>query len=113
LERRTKLNDILDNSSTEEVIKPNLELDGIRHLTGNNLNFINEANAVMNEVKSFNKQIKEGLPADETTKKEMYTIINERMIFLSENNPVYYEDLLKSERLNSRIIEFKSLKSVL
>jgi len=90
-------------------------LSGLPILTGENTQFITEANAVLREIKTFEGMHKDNkFPENEKSIEQgFYNLLRNRLHKLSEANPILYQDLIKSNTLNDRIDHFVDLENKL
>jgi hypothetical protein len=85
-------------------------LTGLPIITGENTNFITEANTVLREIKTFESNHKDNIFPSEQMEQGFYNLLRGRLHKLSEANPVLYQDLIKSNSLNDRIDHFVDLE---
>jgi hypothetical protein len=89
-------------------------LTGLTRITGENLNFIGESNAVLKEIKTFDGMLEQNkFPDDKRLKQGIYNVLRDRLHKISEANPIYYQDLIKNDSLNDRINKFVGLENVI
>jgi hypothetical protein len=88
----------------------NPQLTGLPKITGENTQFITESNAVLREIKAFDDRYVNNLFPTEKLQQGIYNVLRDRLHRLSDSNPIYYQDLIKNDKLNDRIDNFIELE---
>jgi len=101
----------LSQSELERRGLVNPQLTGLPIITGENTQFITEANSVLREIKTFESNHKDNIFPSEQMEQGFYNLLRSRLHKLSEANPIMYQDLIKSNSLNDRIDKFVDLEN--